>query len=719
MARRLSSSVWHVVWSLSALVGAPAVAATRDDLGLRLAPYVESTATDVTTFGPTMVTAGLVASLFVLAVLSAVIWLLSGRVRAARRAIDHELVRYEHLAEQTSDVVLRIKNDRATISSSIEHLIGFSAAELHRRGMAAFVHADDLAAVVAAYDDVGADHAGRTITYRLIHKNGAMVWVEATFGWLASSDGDRETIVTIRDITKRQVEAEALQTAMYAARAAREAADDANRAKSDFLASMSHEIRTPLNAIIGFADLQLAMSDLPSPARRHAERIKGGGGALLMIVNDILDFAQAESGKLRLDPRPFALPLLVDECIALVENAAIAKRLALKVELADRFPPGVMGDEARLRQILLNLLNNAIKFTARGGVTLRIGYSRDAGRDRIDFEVVDTGIGIDDEHLPHLFQRFHQVDGTIRRSYGGTGLGLAISKMLVELMGGTIRVGSTKDVGSTFTVSLDLPTAPLVLGRGEAQGIVSRSLAILLVEDMPINQELVQAVLEAKGHKVDVVGDGAEAIMAVETFVYDLVLMDVQMPFVDGLTATRSIRALAGDCRFVPIVAMTANVLKTQIDAAIDAGMDDVLAKPLSIDAMQAILSKVERGALRADHAGALDRATFARLVEVLGDTRTTIMLQTLARTLSERFSRDLADDILPSLKAEAHASIASAATLGFATFASSCRRFIEAQDPAGMSESYGALRHEFGRVVSVARHLTSDEASRKARLAA
>ena len=707
MARRLCPTTWHVLVVLAALTAATGAVAAHEDVGLRLTSYAEGASSDTNIF-LLAATGGLVGALALLGIAGAVIWRMALRLRAARRAIDHELVRYEQLAEQTSDVVLRIRNKRATISTSIEHLTGYTAVEMHERGMAALVHPDDLPGVVAAYDDVGAEGAGNTITYRLIHKNGTTVWVEAMFGCLVSDDGDCETIVTIRDITKRHVEAETLQAAMHAARGAREAADEANRAKGDFLASMSHEIRTPLNAIIGFADLQLAMKDLPPTAQLHAERIRAGGDALLMIVNDILDFAQAESGKLRLDPRPFALPLLVDECIALVENAAVAKSLALKVDLVDRFPMGLMGDEARLRQILLNLLNNAIKFTARGSVTLRIGYDRRAGGDRIDFEVADTGIGIAAAQLPNLFQRFHQVDGTIRRSYGGTGLGLAISKMLAELMGGTIRAVSTKDVGSTFTFSVDLPTASLVLAPGTSRDTASRPLSILLVEDMPINQELAQAVLEAKGHKVDVVGDGAEAIMAVDTFVYDLVLMDIQMPFVDGLTATRAIRALPNERRFVPIVAMTANVLKTQIDAAIEAGMDDVLAKPLSIDAMQAILAKVERGTLRADLSDALDRGTFAKLVDVIGDARTHTMLQTLARTLSERFTRDLADDTTPFLKAEAHASMAAAATLGFAAFASLCRVFIAASEPSRIEESYRALRRELERVVLLSHHLAS-----------
>ena len=399
-------------------------------------------------------------------------------------------------------------------------------------------------------------------------------------------------------MTGRRDSERALVAALETARAAEAEAGRANRAKGDFLAAMSHEIRTPLNAILGFADLLLAGADLPPAGRRHAERIKSGGAALLTVVGDILDFAQVEAGALSLDPKPFALPLMVDECVALVEAAAVAGGLAVHVQLDARFPAGLLGDEARLRQILLNLLNNAIKFTHRGSVTLRIG--RETGG-RVVFTVTDTGIGIAAGDLPHLFQRFRQVDGTMRRPYGGAGLGLATARALVELMGGTIGVGSEAGVGSTFWFAVDLPPAPLALAApvvGAEPG--AGGLDVLLVEDVPVNQELVRAVIEARGHRVDVVGDGADAIMAVADKAYALVLMDLQMPFVDGLSATRAIRASPQPCRAVPIVALSANVRADRTAAAMAAGMDACLAKPLDFEALDAVLAAAGRGTLRA-----------------------------------------------------------------------------------------------------------------------
>ncbi len=400
----------------------------------------------------------------------------------------------------------------------------------------------------------------------------------------------------------------ALEASLHDANAARRRAEAgaarAERAKDDFLASVSHEIRTPLNAILGFSDLLLAAPDLSASGRRHAERIRSGGAALLSVVNDILDVAQADAGALRLEPRPFALRPLADECLALVEAAAADGGLTLRVSIDERLPAGMLGDDARLRQVLLNLLNNAVKFTPRGSVSLRIDRERAGGPVR--FAVSDTGIGIEAADVPDLFQRFGQVDGTIRRAHGGTGLGLAICKALVKLMGGTIGVTSALGVGSTFWFALDLPAAPLAVAARPAPAS-PRTLDILLVEDIRINQELVRAVVEARGHRVDVVGDGADAIMAAGDKGYDLVLMDLQMPYVDGLSATRAIRASPHPHRRVPIVALSANVRADRTAAAMAAGMDGCLAKPLDFDALDAVLAAVAAGTLRAAAAADAD----------------------------------------------------------------------------------------------------------------
>ncbi len=619
----------------------------------------------------------------------------------ARRALAAAEARFHQLAEQGSDVVMRLRGKMREASTSVFDLLGYTADEMSALDWATLIHPDDLARVWEARRSIP-DRASRAIAYRLIHKDGRTIFVEAVVCRI-DAGGEPELIVTLRDVTARHEENDGLRRAIEAARVAEAAAAEASRAKGDFLASMSHEIRTPLNAIIGFADLISVDRSLSSTARQHAERVKAGGAALLTVVNDILDFSQIEAGALRLDPRPFALPLLIDECVALVETAALARNLALRVDLDARVPAGVVGDETRLRQVLLNLVNNAIKFTHAGSVTLRIRRD-EAGR--ILFEIEDTGIGIAEADMPNLFERFRQVDGTIRRTYGGTGLGLAISKMLVEAMGGAIGVRSEPVTGSTFWFSLDLPTTRLTLEAAQEKqpAIRTRPLAILLAEDVRLNQELVLAVLEALGHRVDVVDDGAEAIMAADHGRYDLVLMDLQMPHVDGMTATRAIRRLPHAGRLVPIVALSANVLPAQVEAALASGMDDFVAKPLTLETVGALMERVGRGDLRTDaDAAAHEAEVLAKLAAIVGEAKVRSMLATLEGALVSRFEPPLAPETVPALKAEAHAAIAGSAMLGFKPFSALCRRFIEAENEADLARLHDDLLRELGRVVRIA----------------
>ncbi|MFH6785237.1 PAS-domain containing protein [Methylobacterium sp. MA0201] len=389
-----------------------------------------------------------------------------------------------------------------------------------------------------------------------------------------------------------RAQAEAAQAQAEAAQAQAEAA---SAAKTDFLATMSHEIRTPLNGVIGYADLLVREGDLPPAQRRSAERIQEAGQALLTVVNDILDFSKIEAGQIDLDPRPFAPAVLADNAVAIVRTAADAKGLALAVRMEDGLAPRLVGDLDRLRQVLLNLLVNAIKFTPAGGVTVSLASAPlGAGRHALRVAVGDTGIGIPADRLGRLFQRFSQVDGSIQRRFGGTGLGLAISRRLVETMGGEIGVESRPGEGSTFWFAVPLAEAgdaAAARERGTAAPL-ARPARILLVEDSPINQEIARAILERRGHRVTVVDDGAEAISAVQAGAHDLVLMDVQMPGMDGLTATRHIRDLGAPLGRLPIVALTANVLPQQIAQFRAAGMDDHVGKPFR---PEELLATVER----------------------------------------------------------------------------------------------------------------------------
>ena len=363
-------------------------------------------------------------------------------------------------------------------------------------------------------------------------------------------------------------------------------ADAASRAKSDFLASMSHELRTPLNGLLGFARL-LRTGPLDDAQRRYVELLNDAGKHLYALINDILDFSKIEAGKMAFEAASIELGSLVEGAVAIMAPAAAEKRLALDCHLAAGLEVFVRGDPNRVRQVLLNLITNAIKFTQTGGVEVRVAP---AGGDRVRFEVQDTGIGIAPESQAKLFQRFEQLDPGTSRSHGGTGLGLAISASLVRLMAGEIGVVSRLGEGATFWFELPLPKAPPVAlihavpsARATAEQH-SRGLAILVAEDVPMNQLLVQSLLESMGHACDIVDNGQQAVEAAAARRYDVILMDLQMPIMNGLDAARAIRAFTAPASLVPIIALTANAFAEDIVACKAAGMNDFVPKPLDFD---------------------------------------------------------------------------------------------------------------------------------------
>ena len=497
-------------------------------------------------------------------------------------------------------------------------------------------------------------------------------------------------VLTVRDDTARDAAerslrelnatlAERIVERTREAEAARRLAEAASLAKSEFLAAMSHEIRTPLNGILGYADLLLDESAVPMGARLSIERIRSAGAALLTIVNDILDFSKVEAGQIELVPEPFAPESLADEAVAIVRANAERKNLHLAIDVNPALPARVIGDRDRLRQVLLNFLNNAIKFTHVGGVRLSISaLPAEPGRARLRFAVRDTGIGIPAARQHLLFERFSQLDGTIQREFGGTGLGLAISKRLIDVMDGTIGVDSGIDRGSTFWFEVALPIAAanarLTASATAAPAVTPHD--ILVVEDVPLNQDLARAVLERGGHRVDVVPGGAEAVAAVQAKDYDIVLMDVQMPEVDGITATRRIRALDHPAATVPIVAMTANVLPHQVAAFAAAGMEDYIGKPFKRDALFALIERWAR--VRAAPADAalegLDRETYDALADAVGPEVIDRMLQGLAGELRTRLGPDGSVLEREKVAFDAHALVSGLGSLGFEAIATQCR---------------------------------------------
>jgi PAS domain S-box-containing protein len=466
----------------------------------------------------------------------------------------------------------------------------------------ALVHPDDLELTKQAVHDAIAGIRDYSIEYRVVHNDGDYRYIHATAITESGPNGKAIRIIGIsHDITQQKHLNTSLQRQMKAAvlaqielSQAKELAEAASRAKSEFVANMSHEIRTPLNAVIGMTHLLSTSAQTPQQ-RNYIRMIEGAGRSLLGIINDILDFSKIEAGRMELVPADFVFGDIISSLRTIMMANASEKRLDLAIDVDDNVPAALHGDALRLQQVLVNLTGNAIKFTEQGSVTVRIScLEQKDGMATLRFAVVDTGIGMTQQQQTLLFSAFSQADTSMTRRFGGSGLGLVISRQLVALMGSTISVTSEPDIGSEFSFVLTLPivTQIQIRSRGDITPVRLDGARILLVEDNALNQVVACGILEPTGAHVDICNDGKQAVehLRAHPDKYTMVLMDVQMPEMDGFTATRIIRQ---ELKLtLPIIAMTAGVMVSERNRCIDSGMNDFIPKPIDIKQLYETLAR-------------------------------------------------------------------------------------------------------------------------------
>jgi PAS domain S-box-containing protein len=526
---------------------------------------------------------------------------------ALRAQIRQEIAKLDKMVASIPDAVISADPQHRIVTWNVaaERIFGLPAAAALGQALDAFV--PEAAAVIdrarqradGAAQDAGALPGSSPLQTSALGADGRSLQVEMNISeWV--QDGQTYFTLIVRDVSERLRLVEELKIA-------KEEAERASQAKSTFLANMSHEIRTPMNAVLGLTHLALRQAT-DERGRDYLERIQQSAQHLLGIIDDILDFSKIEADKLSLEHIGFSLAAVMENFSNLIVDKATAKGLKLGIDIGPDVPDALVGDPLRLGQILINYGNNAVKFTERGDIHVQVDVLERGERDVVlRCAVRDTGIGLSEEHRQRLFQSFHQADPSTSRQYGGTGLGLAIAARLADMMGGQVGVDSRLGEGSTFwftarfglaasaalQADAGLPASPTPDG-GETFGLAAaggRPLRVLVVDDNEVNLLIATEMLSHAGVQVHTAEDGAQALQQLQAEPFDLVFMDMQMPVMDGLEATRRIRALSDKPR-VPIVAMTANALPSDRERCLQAGMDDVITKPIDPDRLVSVLRR-------------------------------------------------------------------------------------------------------------------------------
>jgi len=512
-------------------------------------------------------------------------------------SLEHSEQEYRSLFENTVEAIFRASAQGHFISANpaLAELLGYQSPEqflgaITDIGSQCFATSEDLDRFLKL---LASDNRVIGFETQWLRKDGSLVYLSISARRQLDDQGMALYYEgSLTNITERKAKEQA-ERQQREAQISLEKAEAASLAKSEFLATMSHEIRTPMNGILGMAQL-LTKGDLSSEQRQQVQAIYQSGQSLLSILNDVLDFTKAEAGQVELDQAPFSVRKVIDEVILMLKPIIQEKRLQLHLNIPDQLPELVAGDRRSLGQVLMNLCANAIKFTERGSIQITLRCEQSANQALIRFSVKDTGIGIPKESHHRIFQQFSQADSSITRRYGGTGLGLAISKQMVELQQGKIGFQSESDQGSEFWFEIPYPllaNTEQEQAPNSPQASGKASLHILLVEDTEINQQVAKGLLESDGHSVDIAADGYTALALYSKNNYDLVLMDIHLPDMDGMETTRRMRLHNDPVKSnIRIIALTASVTEAEINNYHAAGMDAVIGKPLQFDELQQLL---------------------------------------------------------------------------------------------------------------------------------